>query len=113
MKTYYITNERTRERNRRLAFVGGAEQVRIDYSSWVEDNGALSTVVAAVSYGDAAISAESLTASVKSMTITASTSGKSLIKLTATAGANIDVSWLEIAGKDLSLEFNDDYGMAA
>ncbi|MDP3940472.1 MAG: hypothetical protein Q8R92_20340 [Deltaproteobacteria bacterium] len=112
MKTYYVTNERTRQRTHRLGFVGGAEQIRVDYSSWAEDNGAPSTVVATVSYGDAAISVESLTASVKTMTVTASNSGKTLIKLTATAGTNIDVSWLELYGADPTLEFNDDYGMA-
>lgn len=113
MKTYAITNRRTSQQQHRLAYAGGAELVRVDYSSWAEDNGTVTDVTASVEYGDAAISGESLTANVKSMTITTASAGKSLIKLTATSGTDIDVQWLHIHAKDPAAAVSDDYGLVA
>ncbi len=96
-----------------MAFVGGAEQIQVDYSAWAEVNGTVTGVTVSTEYGDAAVSAESLTANVKSFLVTTTNSGKTLLKLVATDGTDIDVTWLEIVAKDPALAFSDDYGMAA
>ena len=113
MKTYYVANERITRTHKRLAFEGGSEQIRYDYSGFAEDNGTISAVTISVESGDSSISAESLAANVKSFTVTSSNAGKSLLKLTATAGANIDVQWLEIWVKSLTTEAVSDYGLVS
>lgn len=113
MKKYYVTNARRNQKAERLAFAGGAEQIQVDYSVWAEVNGNVTGVTVTVEYGDAAVSAESLTSNVKSFLVTTANSGKSLLKLVATDGTDKDVMWLEIWAKDPALAFSDDYGMAA
>lgn len=113
MKSYYVTNTRTTQRNGRLAFKGGAEQVSFDYNGWAEDNGTVTSVTITVEYGDAAVSSESLTSNVKSFLVTTNTARKSLLKLVATDGTDKDVQWLEIWAKDTTQEYVDDYGFAA
>lgn len=110
MKTYYVTPTRVRRCNHRLAFESGAETINFDYSSWAQVNGTVTTVAVTVESGEAAVSNESLTSNVKSFVVTTSQTGKSLIKLAATAGNNIDVQWLEVAAKDINYPA-DDYGM--
>lgn len=111
MKTYYVTNERTAQRLQRLAYKGGAEQIRMDYSSWAEDNGAVTGVTITVEYGDAAVSSESLAANIKSFYVTTNNPGKSLLKMVATDGTDKDVQWLEIWVKDLTSQSVNDYGL--
>lgn len=113
MKYYFVTNLRRAQKSLRLAFVGGAEQVQVDYTGFAETNGTVTAVTVSVEYGDAAISAESLTSNVKSFLVTTANAGKSLLKLTATSGTDLDVRWIEVWAKDPALAFTDDYGMAA
>tara|TARA_R110000823_G_scaffold120005_1_gene244690 strand:- start:147 stop:494 length:348 start_codon:yes stop_codon:yes gene_type:complete len=110
-KTYYVTPTRARERNRRLAFEGGAETVTFDYTSWAEDNGTVTGVTVTVETGNAAISGEALASNVKTMVITTTNSGRSLIKLAATDGTNTDIQWLEVYAKDINIAYDTDYGM--
>ena len=113
MKKYYVTNARRNAMPSRLAYAGGAEQVQVDYSAWAEVNGTVTGVTITVEYGEAAISAESLTSNVKSFLVTTANSGKSLLKLVATDGTDKDVMWLYVWAKDPTLAFSDDYGMAS
>lgn len=113
MKKYYVTNTRTTQRNKRVMFEGGAENIQYDYTSWAEDNGDTTSVTVTVEYGDAAISGESLTSNVKSMLVTTSNTGKSLIKLVATDGTDKDVQWLEIYAKPMNVTINEDYGVVS
>lgn len=113
MKTYYVTNERSTQRQRHLAFAGGAEQIRIDYSSWAEDNGTVTGATVTLEYGDAAISAEALAANVKSFLVTTTNPGKSLLKIVATDGTDKDVQWIEVWAKDPASAGIDDYGLGS
>ena len=106
-KTYYVTPTRTRRKQSRLAFESGQETISFDYTSWAQVNGTVTTVTVTVESGQAAISNEALTSNVKSMVVTISYDGRSLIKLVATAGNNKDVQWLEVVARDLDVETQD------
>ena len=110
-KTYNITNRRMRQQNNRLAFKGGAELVKFDFSQYAEENGALTTATWSVEYGDAIIASESLTSNVAQAQVTATNAGNSLIKLVVSDGTNINVQWLNIHVKDITSSFVDDYGL--
>ena len=106
-KTYYVTPTRTRRKQSRLAFESGQETINFDYTSWAQVNGTVTTVTVTVESGQAAISNEALTSNVKSMVVTTSQDGRSLIKLVATAGNNKDVQWLEVVARDLDVDSLD------
>ncbi len=110
MQSYVVTANRNRQIERMLAFKGGAETVEIDFSPWSDDNGDVDSVDWTVQSGQAAISGEALTVNVAEALITTSESGLSLIKVTATAGDNIGVFFLEVRSKDPQIQVVD-YGM--
>lgn len=91
-------------------FKGGAETIKFDYSPWAEDNATVTGVTVTVEAGDAGISNESLTSNVKSMLVTTSNEGWSLLKLVGTDGTNKDVQYLEIVSKDPERQISD-YGL--
>lgn len=109
MITYTITPTRVRRIHRRVMYKGGAETVDFDYSPWVEDNGTVTGVTVTVEAGDASVTGESLTSNVKTMLVTTSNEGWSLLKLVATDGTNKDVQYLEIVSKDPERQVSD-YG---
>lgn len=109
MITYTITPTRTRRLHSRVMFKGGAETVKFDYSPWAEDNGTVTGVTVTVEAGDASITNETLASDVKSMLVTTSNEGWSLIKLVATDGTNKDVQYLEVVSKDPERQVSD-YG---
>lgn len=112
MLTIRASNHRQRQRERILADKGGVQTVRVDYSPWAADNGSVSSVIASVEHGNAAIGGESLAANIKTMTITTAESGASLIKLVAYDGsADKDVRWIEVIARDPATEGVEDYGM--
>lgn len=110
MKTYYVPAQRVTRMQQRVFFEGGAETIRFDYSGWADDNGTVTSVTWTLDSGDAAISSESLSSNVASALITTSSEGRSLIKIAATDGTNIDIQWLDISSKDMMLQ-SDDYGL--
>lgn len=99
MKTIYITPTRQRERQHRVAFESGVETFNFDYSSWAEDNGTVTDVTISTEFGQASVGNESLASNVKTFTVTTSQTGKTILKLVATAGNNKDVQYLEIRSK--------------
>lgn len=111
MKTYYITSERIREHHSHTMYKGQSELIKFDYSEYAEVNGAITTVTWSVEYGDAALSGKSLASNVAQAQCTTANPGKSLIKVTATDGTDIDIQWLEVYVKDLTVNYTDDYGL--
>jgi len=110
MQTYVITDNRRTQIRRMLAFKGGAETIKFDFSPWAEANGSPSSVVVTVKTGDATISNESLASDVKTFVVTTSNAGGSMLKLVATAGNNIYVTHLDVWAKDPDRQASD-YGI--
>ena len=90
-----------------FAFIGEANTIEYDFAPWEADNGSVSAVTWSTELGQAAISNESLASSIASATITTSQEGKSLIKITATAGNNTFVTYLHVMSKDPKNTYND------
>ena len=86
--------------------------MRLDYTAWAEDNGAPSTVTVSVESGGATVANETLSSSIKTFVITTADTGRSMLKITATAGNNIDVQFLEVMALDAD-KLVDDYGACA
>ena len=112
MRTYYATARRIRGANRFIAYKGGAELIRFDWSSWAVENGALTSVAWLVEYGNLTISSETLSSSVGQAKVTFNETGGSLTKLTATSANGIDIQYINILTKRVA-GFADDYGMCA
>jgi hypothetical protein len=92
-----------------LSFKGQTDTYSIDYTPWTDDHGNLSSVVVALKSGTATIANESLTGQVKTFTVQTPETGNATITLTATAGNNVDVSYLHIQTKDPNTII-EDYG---
>lgn len=99
MKTFYITPVRQRERQHRVAFESGVETIKYDYSAWAEDNGTVTDVTISTEFGQASVGNESLASNVKTFTVTTAETGRTVLKLVATAGNNKDVQYLEVRSK--------------
>jgi hypothetical protein len=93
-----------------LSFVDQAETHTIDYNPWSDTHGSVTTVTATLKSGTATISNESLSANIKTLTITTPQAGQAMIKLTATAGLNTDTTYLYIYTKDPDANTSD-YGL--
>ena len=91
-------------------FKGESQSIEYDFSPWEADNGSVTSVVWEVKSGDASIGSESLASSVASCVVTTSNSGRSMIKLTATAGSNVFVTHLKVVAKDPDVVV-EDYGL--
>ena len=100
-----------------FAFIGESQKVEYDFAPWEEDNGsvALTSVDWSTETGQAAITnikpsnavEELANPGIASATITTSQEGKSLIKITATAGNNVFVTYLKVLSKDPKTNLND------
>lgn len=81
-----------------------------DFSSWEEDNSAVTSVTWEVQSGQASIGNEALASSVASAQITLSEVGGSVIKITAATGTQTYVTKLDILTKDPNRTVHD-YGL--
>jgi len=90
-----------------FAYKGESQEVQYDFAPWESDNGSVSSVDWNTETGQAAITNESLASSIASATITTSEAGSSLIKLTATAGNNTFVTYINVLARDPKLNYND------
>jgi len=109
---YTRTNNRRQQIWQALSFKGQTETYSFDYSPWADDNGTVSAVTASLESGQATIANESLTANIKTLTISTAETGASMIKLSATAGNNVDVMYLYVFAKD-PIALTEDYGICA
>jgi hypothetical protein len=100
MKAYVVKANRTQQTRQLFAFIGESQAVQYDFKPWEADNGEVTAVTWTTETGQAGITNKDLTSSIASATITTSQEGKSLIKLTATAGNNTFVTYLEVKAKD-------------
>ena len=107
---YIRTHNRRQQTWNMLAYKDGTETVTIDYSPWADDNGPVTSVVATVKTGTATIGNESLSGNIKTLTISNTQTGSSMIQLKATAGNNVDISHIRVMSKDPDVVSND-YGM--
>ncbi len=112
VRTFYATAVRVRGVNRYETWQGGAELIQFDWSSWAQDNGAVTSVAWTVVDGTAAISSETLTSNVAQAKITTADQGRSLIKIVATSANGIDPQFIELLAKNPN-SYIDDYGMCA
>ncbi len=110
MISYIVKKNRNQQRRDMLAFKGETQTVKYDFAPWESDNGAVTSVVWEVKSGQAGISNKTLSSSIATSTVTTSEAGNSLIKLTATAGNNIFVTYLRILSKDPYYRIHD-YGI--
>ena len=111
MRRIYVTANRAKLIHNFVMMEGDAEKFILDYTSWADDNAAVTTVTATVKTGQASISGESLASSVKNMIVTTSESGKALIKVSATDGTHTNVIFIKLLIKDPEIAFNEDYGL--
>ena len=107
MKNYTVRANRNIQERKMLAFEGESQEVQYDFSPWEEDNGSVTSVVWSVENGQVSIGSESLASSIASIVLTTSESGESSIKLTATAGSNVFVTYLMVVCKDPTGHFVD------
>lgn len=107
---YIVTANRRHQVKRMISFKGQARTVTVDFSPWADDYGTVSAVTAEVKSGTAAISGESLASNVKTLVVTTSDTGGSMIKLSATAGNNIETVYIYVYTKDPD-SVEDDYGI--
>ena len=110
MQNYAVRANRDTQIIKMLAFKEGAQTVTFDYSPWADDNGNVSSVVPTLKTGEAGISNESLVSNLKTLVITTSEYGHSLIRLAATAGNNIHIINLYVLAKDPQARVHD-YGL--
>lgn len=104
------TDIRTQQVYNDVAFKDGTQTHTIDYNPWSDDNGSVTDVTMTLKAGQATIGNESLSANVKTFTVTTSTVGRSIIQAKATAGNNIDIITINILTKD-PLSDPIDYGL--
>jgi len=109
---YTRTNNRRQQMWKALSFKGQTETYTFDYNPWSDDNGTITDVTASLESGQASIANESLTANVKTLTISTPETGASMIKLSATAGNNVDVMYLYVFSKD-PIALTEDYGICS
>ena len=111
MPDFYVM-DKTREQVRRvLQFQGDVKALSVDFSTWADDNAAVTSVVWSVESGQAAISAQSLANNVASALITTTTAGSSMIKLLATDGTHSEAVYIRVMCKDPQTTTSDDYGL--
>ena len=109
MKSFVVKTNRTQQSRQLFAFKGESQEVQYDFAPWEEDNGSVSSVAWSTESGQAGITNEALASSVASASITTNEAGKSLVKITATAGNNTFVTYLHVMSKDPKLTYHDSY----
>jgi len=109
---YTRTNNRRQQMWKALSFKSQTETYTVDYSPWSDDNGTVTTVTLSLESGQASIGNESLTSNIKTFTIQTAETGASMLKLSATAGNNVDVMYLYVFSKD-PIALTEDYGICA
>lgn len=112
MITYTVKTNRNIQVRALLAFKSGAQTIKYDFSPWQTDNGTVTAVTWTVKSGQASITNKSLASSIASALITTSETGNSMIKIQATAGNNIFVTYLKVTSKD-PMSQPVDYGLCS
>jgi hypothetical protein len=100
MKEYVVTSIRNREYESILMLDGESEEVRFDFSPWEADNATVTAVTWTVESGGVSIGSEALSSSVASAVVTGSSGGKSLVKLSCTAGSSVLVVYFTVYVRD-------------
>ena len=107
---FVITSENNPQVFRDTRSKGEAVTYSFDFTPWVEDNAALSTVTWTVEAGQATISGDQFPSNIVSALVSFPESGGSLIKIVADTTSQIYVVWLDILAKDLKvLQAGNDY----
>ena len=108
---FVIRANRVTQLHKMLTFKGETQTVTFDYTPWADDFGAVTSVTVTVESGQASVGNESIASSIKTMTITTTEIGASMIKLVSGgAGNNVRVDYLYVYTKNPSA-IVDDYGM--
>lgn len=92
--------------------VQSAKTITIDYSPWAEDFGSVTAAVVTVESGDASVANEALTSNIKTLVVTTTNAGGSLIRIKATAGNSIHVLHIRVFTRDPQV-INNDYGFVS
>ena len=101
MYEFVVTTNRNREIDKVLLMDGQTETVKFNVAPWEGDNGTVSSVSWSVVSGNASIANTALASSVASATVTGSSGGKSLVKVTlTTSGNNVGVLYFEVYVRD-------------
>ena len=89
-------------------YKGDVKTYRFDFRAWAEDNNNLTGVDWVVESGQASVSSEAHSSNVATANITATESGRSLIKVQATDGTLVKTAYLDLKIFDPEV-FIDDY----
>ena len=111
MADFYVM-DKTREQVRQLLqFKGDVKTLSVDFSSWADDNAAVTLSTWTVESGQATLSSKTLTANVASALVTTSTPGSSMLKLVVTDGTRSEAVYIKVKCKDPQTTTSDDYGV--
>lgn len=111
MRRIYVTANRAQLVHNFIMMEGDAEKFILDYNPWSDDNAAVTSVTVTVKSGQATISGESLASNVKNMVVTTPSSGKTLIKVSATDGTHRNMIFIKLLIKDPEIVYYEDYGL--
>lgn len=110
MSDFYIM-DKTREQVRQLLqFKGDVKTLSIDFSSWADDNAAVTSATWTVERGQASISSETLASNIASCLVTTNTAGKSMIKVLISDGTRSEAVYIKVKCKDPQISSFNDYG---
>ena len=112
MADYYVMAETRSQVRRRLAMKGDVKKISVDFSSWVDDNGTVTSVTWTTESGQASIGTKTLSSNVASAILTTSEAGGSMLKITATDGTHTEALYIRVLTKDpQAVTAIPDYGL--
>jgi len=111
MADFYVMDKTRQQVRQLLQFKGDIKALSVDFSSWADDNAAVTSATWSVESGQASIGTEALASNIASCLVTTSESGWSMIKLTVTDGTHTQAIYIKCRAKDPQTVTSDDYGM--
>ena len=112
MTAFFIMAETRVQERKILHFKGDIKKHTFDFSSWVDDNGTVTSVTWTVESGQVTITSEALASNVNTLVLTTNEPGTSMIKGIATDGTHSEVIYVRIKTKDpQALWVIPDYGL--
>lgn len=100
MTKFYIMAETRIQVRKILHFKGDIKKHTFDFSSWVDDNGTVTSVTWTVESGQVSITSEALASNVNTLVLTTTEPGTSMLKGIATDGTHSETVYVRIKIKD-------------
>ena len=113
MSDFYVMDKTRQQVRQLLQFKGDVKALSVDFSSWADDNGTLTSATWTTESGQASIGTETLSNNIASCLVTTSESGWSMIKLSVTDGTHTEAIYIKCMCKDpQAITAIPDYGLA-